>query len=86
MAFWQKNDRGSNVEKKPGSQWDENQNKNNHFVRGICVQKNVGYIFPYCQTRKQIEVKALVEFKILFDPTFGLKGGDKVQDESDLER
>lgn len=41
------------------------------------------------QRSKKIEATlqmTLFEFKILFDPTLGLQGGDKVQDESDVER
>lgn len=58
----------------------------------VCQQNCVVTFFLFfferqrSNTSKQQIQMTLFEFKILFDPTLGLQGGDKVQDESDVER
>lgn len=57
----------------------------------MCANKNVCYFLLFFERQRSKKIEAtlqmtLFEFKILFDPTLGLQGGDKVQDESDVER
>ena len=57
----------------------------------LCANKNVCYFLLFFERQRSKKIEAtlqmtLFEFKILFDPTLGLQGGDKVQDESDVER
>lgn len=62
------------------------------IVWEYCVQKKcVCYFLLFFERQRSKKIEAtlqmtLFEFKILFDPTLGLQGGDKVQDESDVER
>lgn len=73
--------------------WVESELLKNYLLFGnIVCKKNVCVTFCCFSNGKEVKkIQAtlqmtLFEFKILFDPTLGLQGGDKVQDESDVER